>query len=154
MRKTIAEFLRTSHTCLLLVSLEMSRLQDATDELLATFAWPHVSLGRELSAVLLLETPQRRSHAGQRWMRARMREFSPGPVLFSGIDVLFEPTLRLDPLRLFCDLGRTTRLVDAWPGSYAQDVLAYAVPEHSDYRTWRKPDAYIVDLHHAAALGS
>ena len=154
MRKTIAEFLRTSHTCLIFVSSEIRRLQDTTNELLATFAWPHIPLGREISAALLPETPQRWSHVVQRCMRARMREFSPGPVLISGIDILFEPTLSLDPLRLFCDLGRTTRLAVTWPGSYQHDVLAYAVPEHSHYRTWRKPEVYIVDLQQTTAFGS
>jgi hypothetical protein len=53
MRKAIAEFLRTSYTCLLLVSPETRRFDHAADELLSTYPWPRLSLGQELSPVLL-----------------------------------------------------------------------------------------------------
>jgi hypothetical protein len=146
MRNKIAGFLRTAHTCLLLVSPEIRRLEDAADELLSVYAWPHLPVGHELGTALLSENPQRRSHAVQRWMKARISEMSPGPVLCTGIALLFEPTLGLDPLRLLRDVGRTTRLVIAWPGTYERDVLAYAVPGHSHYRTWRKPEVSILIL--------
>jgi hypothetical protein len=60
--------------------------------------------------------------------------------------LLFDPTLKLDPLRLMRDVGRVTRLVITWPGSYVDSVLAYAVPGHSHYRTWRKPEVFIKAL--------
>jgi hypothetical protein len=71
---------------------------------------------------------------------------SPGPVLCTEIDLLFEPSLELDPLPLLVDISRATRLVIAWPGSYVGGVLAYAAPEHAHYRTWRQPPAHIVHL--------
>ncbi len=55
MRKAIAEFLRTSYTCLLLVSPETRRFEHATDELQSAYPWPRLSLGQELSLVLLPE---------------------------------------------------------------------------------------------------
>jgi len=146
MRKAIAEFLRTSYTCLLLVSPEIRRLEHAADELLPVYPWPRLSLGRELSSVLLSVIPQRRPREARRWMRPRSDELSPGPVLCTEIDLLFEPALELDPLRLFCDVGRVTRLVVTWPGSYLHDVLAYAVPDHTHYRTWRNPEVYVTLL--------
>jgi hypothetical protein len=146
MRKAIAEFLRTSYTCLLLVSPEIRRLEHAADELLPVYPWPRLSLGQELSPVLLPVIPQRRSREARRWMRTRSDELSPGPVLCTEIDLLFEPALELDPLRLLCDIGRVARLIVTWPGSYLHDVLAYAVPDHSHYRTWRNPEVYVTLL--------
>jgi len=104
-------------------------------------------VGRELSAALLSEPPRRRSAAARRWIETRLREIASthaGAVLCTEIDLLFEPTLQLDPLKLLRDASRVTRIVVAWPGSYASDVLAYAVPEHKHYRTWRRPDAPIM----------
>jgi hypothetical protein len=69
-----------------------------------------------------------------------------GPVLCTETDLLFEPTLKLNPLSLLRDASRVTRLVVSWPGIYQSDVLAYAAPEHSHYRTWRKPEVPIVFL--------
>ncbi len=146
MYDAVANFLRTSHTCLLLVHLQIHRLEDAADQLLSTYGWPRLSVGQELCDVLLSEMPQHRSRAARRWMPARLGEMSSGPVLCTEIDLLFDPTLDLDPLRLLHDVSRVSRIVVAWPGSYRGDVLAYAVPEHSHYRTWRKPEVPIIVL--------
>jgi hypothetical protein len=108
--RVIADFLRTSHTCLLFVHREIRRLENTAAGLASGYGWPCLAVGRELSDALLAEQPQRRSRAVRRWMSARLGEMAPGPVLCTGIDLLFEPTLSLDPLRLFRDAGRTTRL--------------------------------------------
>jgi len=146
MHNAITDFLRTSHTCLLLVYPAVSKLEDAADQLLSVYDWPRLSVGRELSIALLSEPPMRRSRAARRWMQTRVGQMAPGPVLCTEIDLLFDPTLKLDPLRLVRDVGRVTRLVITWPGSYVDDVLAYAVPGHSHYRTWRKPEVFIKAL--------
>jgi hypothetical protein len=146
MHDAVTDFLSTSHTCLLLVHPEIRRLEDMADELLPVYGWPRLSVGRELSAVLLSEMPRRRSRTACQWMPTCLREMAPGPVLCTEIDLLFDSTLELDPLNLMHGIGRVTRLVVTWPGSYRDDVLAYAVPGHSHYRTWRKPGVSIVVL--------
>jgi hypothetical protein len=149
--KAIAAFLTgsTYYPCLLLAHPDVRRLADAADELASTYGWPRLCIGRELSAALLPEPPARRPGAARRWVEIRLRELAPAgrsPVLCTEIDLLFEPTLRLDPLRLLREASRATLLVVAWPGSYADDVLAYAVPEHGHYHTWRQPGVTIVCL--------
>ena len=71
---------------------------------------------------------------------------APGPLLLTEIDLLFEPTLHLDVLALLRQASRTTSLVVTWPGSYANGILAYAVPQHGHYCTWHKPEVSIVAL--------
>jgi len=85
--------------------------------LLSVYDWPRLSVGRELCPVLLSETLQRRSRAVRQWMKTHLGNISSGPVLCTNIDLLFEPTLKLDPLRLMRDVSRVTRLVVTWPGS-------------------------------------
>jgi hypothetical protein len=143
MQNAVTDFLGTSYTCLLLVHPGIRRLEEAANELLSLHAWPHLSVGRELSAVLLSERPQLRSRTADLWMRTRLGETAPGPVLCTEIDLLFEPMLELDPLRLIRDISRRTRLVVTWPGSYLDDVLAYAVPDHGHYRTWHRPEVFV-----------
>lgn len=146
MQNAVTDFLGTSHTCLLLVHPGIRRLEEAANELLSLHAWPHLSVGRELTAALLSERPQLRSRTTDLWMRTRLGETAPGPVLCTEIDLLFEPTLGLDPLRLMRDVSRETRLVVTWPGSYLHSVLAYAVPGHSHRRTWRRPEVLVKAL--------
>ena len=143
MHNAIVEFLRTSYTCLLFVHPKIGRLEAAANELSSAYGWPHLSLGRELSAELLSERPQLRSRAAGRWVWTRLAEVAPGPVLCTEVDLLFEPSLALDPLWLMRSASRVTRLVVTWPGSYVDDVLSYAAPAHSHYRIWRRPDVLI-----------
>ena len=145
MHNAIRAFLASSayHPCLLLVHPEVCSLQEAANELVPTHRWLHLSVGQELSAALLSEPPKSRSRAARRWMESRLSEMAPGPVLCTEIDLLFEPTLNLDPLRLLRHASRVTRLVVTWPGGYWDNVLSYAAPEHDHYRTWRKPGVFI-----------
>ena len=146
MHTEITDFLRTSHTCLLLVHPEVRRLEGAAAALPSAYGWPRLSVGRELSGGLLSEPVQRRSRKARPWMKARLDEMAPGPALCTEIDLLFEPTLELDPLRLMRDVSRVTRLVVTWSGSHVDGVLAYATPGHSHYCTWRRPEASILVL--------
>jgi predicted alpha/beta hydrolase len=142
----VSDFLKSSHTCLLLMSIEIRRLEEEANGLLKTYGWPRLSVGQELGAALLAVAPRHRPRAADQWPRTCLRGMVPGPVLCTETDLLFEPALKLDPLRLMRDVSKVTRLVVAWPGSYADDVLAYAAPEHSHYRTWRRPEVSIVVL--------
>ena len=132
---------------LLLVHPDVARLERLCAALLSVpDAWRHLALGRELSAVLRNEAPATRPSLVQSWLAQRLAELAPGPVLCTGIDLLFEPALRLDPLRLLRQTGRATPLAIAWPGTFANGALSYAVPAHAHYRTWRDPVARVVVL--------
>ncbi len=69
-----------------------------------------------------------------------VQRFAPGPVICTDIDLLFDPTLALDPLRLLRDSSRSAVLIVLWPGAVADGVLDYAVPAHAHYRTWSRSD--------------
>jgi len=58
------------------------------------------------------------------------------------IDILFEPTLALDPLHLLRETSRLRPLIVLWPGAFVKGVLAYASadPAHAHYRTWGRPE--------------
>jgi hypothetical protein len=148
MQDVIRAFLATPayYGCLLLVHPEVHRLEAAADEVIAAYGWPRLSVGRELSAVLLAEPPSRRSRKAQEWMESRLAQMAGGPVLCTETDLLFEPTLELDPLMLLRQVSRTTRLVATWAGRYSEDVLSYALPEHQHYRTWRQPEVAVLSL--------
>ena len=82
-----------------------------------------------------------RERAAARLLAEEIRTASPpGPLLVTQIDLLCEPILRLDPLALLRSASRQRPLIVAWPGNYSNGMLAYAVPEHSHYRTWPRPD--------------
>jgi hypothetical protein len=103
-------------------------------------------VGKELSGALLGEPSQARPRLARAWLLDTATCLAPGPVLLTDIDLLFESAWALDPVALLRSASRSALLIVAWPGAYEQDTLAYAVPEHSAYRTWHRPDVHIIGL--------
>jgi hypothetical protein len=133
-------------SCLLIVHLEAERAVAAVRALTDERGWPEIEVGRELSAALLNIAPGQRPRSAIAWLRARFSDMGPGPTVLTGIDILFEPSLELDPLALLRQLARVTPVVAAWPGSTGPSRLTYGVPEHAHYRTWSQLESEITAL--------
>lgn len=102
--------------------------------------WKIISIGRELSSFLISSNEADRSKAAREWLLDELRQNATQTVLCKDLDLLFHPSINLDPLVLFRQAGRHTKIVVLWPGSYSDGVLSYAVPEHSHYRHWKDLD--------------
>ena len=59
-----------------------------------------------------------------------------GAVLLDNTELLFEPTLKQDPLRLLQHLSRHRTIVAAWLGNVRDGALTYAEPGHPEYRSY------------------
>lgn len=141
-----ADAMLRSNPCLLLVHTDVRRLQEAAHALGNETGWPVLSVGSVLSKALLLEPDQLRPRAARLQLETMLGEQAPGPALCIDVDLLFEPSLEMDPLAAFRNISRITRLVVAWPGNCSDGTLAYGVPEHAHYRAWRDPRVAIHTL--------
>ena len=148
MHPAVAEALYTHPDCpcLLLVHPAIGMLQKTANNLVLERGWQRLSVGRELSARMLSEPLPSHSRIARSWLGKAVVPTSSGRLVVTDIDLLFQPSWKLDPLELFRSVSRTSRLVVAWPGTYQANTLAYAVPEHSDYRTWSDPRVELVCL--------
>ena len=61
-------------------------------------------------------------------------------VLLDNIELLFDPALKLDPLRLLQLVSRNVTVIATWPGSVGDRGLTYAVPGHPEYRRYEVKD--------------
>jgi UDP-N-acetylglucosamine transferase subunit ALG13 len=57
-------------------------------------------------------------------------------VLMDNLEVLFDRSLQLDPLRLLKDLSRHLTIVASWNGSINDRGLVYGEPDHPEYRQY------------------
>lgn len=128
------------YPCLCIAHPDIQQLQSVGQFLVDQYSWQQIALSTQLSQVLLDVAPRRRPTIAPRAFADMLQGLTPGPVLCREIDLLFEPTLKLDPLRLFRDQSRYTITAVLWPGSYVDGILAYAVPEHAHYQTWVRPE--------------
>lgn len=65
-------------------------------------------------------------------------------ILLDDIEVLFAPSLALDPLKLLQSLARNRSIVAAWPGAFGDGFLTYADASHPEHRSYRAPEAVVV----------
>jgi hypothetical protein len=73
-----------------------------------------------------------------------MRTSHDQAVLLDNLELLFDVSLRLDPLRCLQDLARDTTIVAAWNGTVTAGHLTYATPGHPEYRRYALEDLVIV----------
>lgn len=92
-----------------------------------------LELGRRLAA-----TPnnKRGFSAGELLREVADKERTEDPLLLDNLELLFEPSLQINPLDLVRRLAHSKRVVAVWPGELRGDRLVYADmshPEHHDY---------------------
>lgn len=96
-----------------------------------------LNIGSELGARLAALPVKQRALAVPGALRELAdRHAAHGLVLLDNIELLFDRSLRLDPLDLLKQLARARRVVAVWPGQLREGRLIYAEmghPEHQDY---------------------
>ena len=91
------------------------------------------ALGSRLATI-----PQRQRHMeANSILRELADQHASGDVLLlDNIELLFDPSLQLDPLDLLKRHAHVRRVVAVWPGELRDGRLTYAItghPEHQDY---------------------
>ena len=78
-------------------------------------------------------------------VRDILSETNSDTVVIDRIEVLFEPALQRDPLKLLQDCSRNRTIIVHWPGEMHNEHLVYAVPGHPEYRQYADVDAVVID---------
>jgi hypothetical protein len=139
---TTAALLSQPYDCLLLVHPHIQVLERMSNEIRG-LGVAYLNVSKELSTSLMLVSASERSRFSQKWLIDSLTSFQNGPVLCTYPDLLFDPSLEIDPLALFRQAARIIQLIVLWPGEYSANTLSYAVPEHHHYRTWKVSDSML-----------
>jgi Cdc6-like AAA superfamily ATPase len=91
---------------------------------------PYVNVNLELSRKLLGVEVKQRYRKAQRLLEEIIESRAPLVIVLDNIEMLFEPSLRLDVLGCLKQLSRRRVVVAAWNGVY-ENSLTYASPEHA-----------------------
>ena len=93
----------------------------------------------------MLDVPRnRRPKQADRVFRDIIADQAGHLVLLDNLEVLFDPALQLDPLRLLQLASRNQTVVASWNGTLNDGLLSYAEPDHSEYKSYRIVDAITV----------
>jgi hypothetical protein len=106
---------------------------------------PFIDVNLELSRHMLELTERQRALQLPRLLADILSAFKADAVLLDNLEVLFDVSLKQDPLRLLQALSRNKTLVAAWSGSIDRDCMVYARPDHPEYRRYPLRDFLIVN---------
>ena len=107
---------------------------------------PLVNVNLELSRHLLDLTKRQRILQLPRLLGGIVTASESEIVLLDNIEILFEVSLKQDPLRLLQGLSRNKTIVAAWNGSVDKDHVTYARSSHPEYRRYPAHDFLVASL--------
>jgi Cdc6-like AAA superfamily ATPase len=74
-------------------------------------------------------------------------EAQPGMIcLLDNIEILFDPAMKHDPLRLLLELSREKTIAVAWNGTISEGHLLYAAPGHPEYQRYPVKDFLVATV--------
>ena len=89
-------------------------------------------------------TTRQRALQASRLLEDILRQNRSDVVLLDNIEILFEKSLKQDPLRLLQGLSRNRTIVATWNGKIGDNYLIYAAPDHPEYRRYPCRDLQVV----------
>ena len=122
------------HRLVLVVGGDGTGKTTALREISAWIGAPLINVGLELSRRLLELSKGQRPIRVPPLLEHIVTEPAGEIVLLDNTEILFDTTLRQDPLRLLKALSRSRTVVAAWNGSMEDNHVHYAVPGHPEHR--------------------
>lgn len=104
----------------------------------------YINVNLKLSQRLLELTQRQRALQVHRLLEEIIGNTNNQVVLLDHLEILFEVSLKLDPLRCLQGLARNRTVVAGWNGSLENNYLIYAEPDHPEYRCYQKSDFLVV----------
>jgi len=103
-----------------------------------------LNVNLELSRHMLDLTVRQRALKAPRLLSDIANAGNPVLILLDNTEMLFDVSLKQDPLRLLQGLSRNRTVVATWSGAIEDTCLTYAVPDHLEYRRYPTKDLLIV----------
>ncbi len=120
-------------------------------ELATEFGVSVNNLNLDLSVQMLELTARQRIQRLPSLLDQVVRSTQP-VIILDNIEILFDKSLAVDPLRLLQGVARNHLVLAAWNGNTDGKTLVYADPDHLEYRKYDAPDALIVSMNNWASI--
>jgi len=122
-------------------------LQDVSKEIKTSL----INVNLELSRLMLDLTPQQRMLQLPRLFNEIVAKSNSDVVLLDNIELLFDVSLKLNPLALLKKISRNRPVISSWNGTVEDNHLKYARQWHLEYGSYDLDDIIVINLALAAA---
>lgn len=133
------------HRLILVIAPSGTGKTNALQEVRERTNAPLININLELSRRMLDLTERQRALQLPRLLGDIVATASGKMVLLDNIEILFDPHLKQDPLRLLQGLSRNKTLITAWNGSFLNGYITYAKPDHPEYRRYPANNILIIN---------
>ena len=103
-----------------------------------------VNVNLELSKRMLELTRTQRSRQIERLLKEVIAAVPGDVVLLDNLEILFDTTLEVEPLRLLQVSSRNHTIVASWTGSFRDGTLSYAEPGHPEFIQFKQTEAVVI----------
>jgi len=103
-----------------------------------------ININLEISRLMLDLTHRQRALQLQRLLRGIIDKDAGKMILLDNIELLFDVSLKQDPLRLLQGLSRNKTVVASWNGAVNGGFLTYAEPAHPEFKRYPVKDFLVV----------
>jgi hypothetical protein len=138
--QSIGQAAELYHRLVMLVAPGGSGKTAALQEVRERTAAPLFNVNLELSLRMLDLTERQRALQLPRLFGEILGASITDVVLLDNIEILFDVSLKQDPLRLLQGLSRNKTVVAAWSGFITGENMVYATPDHAEYRRYPARD--------------
>lgn len=132
------------HRLVILVAPSGAGKTAALQEVHSRTGAPLININLELSCRMLELTARQRALQFPRLLADIVNTTSTNVVLVDNTEVLFDVTLKQDPLRVLQGISRNRTVVAAWNGSVENQHLIYATLNHPEFRRYPLHDVLVV----------
>ncbi len=143
--KKITQAAELYHRLVILVAPAGAGKTAALQDVHARTMAPLVNVNLELSRRMLDLTERQRVLQLPRILAEIVGASAADVVLLDNIEILFDVSLKQDPLRLLQGLSRNRTLVAAWSGFIDGEHMVYATPDHPEYKRYPLRDFLVVN---------
>ncbi|MEJ7632864.1 MAG: BREX-3 system P-loop-containing protein BrxF [Rubrobacteraceae bacterium] len=105
-----------------------------------------VNVGEKLGEELLEVPARRRPLKVAGLLEDLLDDAEDDGVLLDHIEILFEESLKVEPLTLLRSVSRRRLVVVMWSGEVEAGNLVYGVPGHPEYRSYSARDVALIRL--------
>ncbi|HOC39686.1 MAG TPA: BREX-3 system P-loop-containing protein BrxF [Thermodesulfobacteriota bacterium] len=132
------------HRLVLLVAPSGSGKTAILRDVSAKTGTPLVNLNLELSQGMLELTKRQRILQFPRLLDGIVKNAPGDVVLLDNTEIIFDTSLKQDPLRSLQRVSRNKTIFASWNGLIEGDYLVHAVPGHPEYRSYTARELVIV----------
>jgi ATP-dependent helicase/nuclease subunit A len=106
----------------------------------------YINVNLELSKLLLELTQKQRTLKAERLLKQIIGNTDNEVIFLEHLEILFDTSLQLDPLRCLQKLARNCTIVAVWSGNVENNHLIYAEREHPEYKIYPIDGFLVVNL--------